>query len=119
MSSLQVYKVNEDDYINDENLHPKFREFCETFILEISNSDMLQLNNLILNSEKEFPFDGITSFELWNIMMMTGVKVIKLHKEGLIDLKFKENILDIIKKINIFGILPDNIKLKRVESEVE
>lgn len=119
MSTLQVYKVNEDDYINDENLNPKHKELCETFIFEISDIDMANLNSLVWNSNKRFPLDGLNSKELWNFMIETGLKLNLLYDEELIDIEFKKNMMELLNKFSLFSMLPDNIKLKRVESEVK
>lgn len=111
-SDIQVYKVNEEDYINDYTLSPKMREICTSSLFEINNIDMVNINNLFLNSEKEFPFDGLNSKELWNIIMETGLKLKNLHKENIIDETFKNHISGILNKFILFCMLPENIKLK-------
>ena len=117
--NIQVYKVNEEDYINNHTLSPKLRGICTDSLFEINNVDMVNINNLFLKSEKEFPLDGLDSKELWNIIMETGVNLKNLYRENLVDETFKNHISEILNGFILFCMLPENIKLKKVDSPNE
>ena len=107
---MQIYIV--DEKYKTLGFTEKVNDLCKNLKVEIDNIDMLQFNNLILNSKKEHPFDGMTSKELWDLNMQTGSRLNQLHGLELIDNDFKDRMFNIMSELFTFSCAANNAKLK-------
>lgn len=109
----QIYVVHED--YKNMNLLPVVKELLDEFRIEISKIDLKNYVNLFMNSEKEFPFDGVSTNEIWDIIMGTGLKIKSLIENEVIDETFKNKMLEINDKLFKFGCAPNEVRLKIVK----
>ena len=109
----QIYVANED--YKNINLLPVVKELLDDFRIEISKIDLKNYVNLFMNSEKEFPFDGVSANEIWDIVIGTGLKIKSLIENEVIDEDFKDKMLEINDKLFKFGCTPNEVRLKIIK----
>ncbi len=112
---MQTYIVNKD--YKKLGFGEKVNKLCKNLKVEIDEIDMLQFNNLILDSDKEYPFDGMTSYEIWQLNMATGSKLKQLVWLDLIDEDFEGRMLNIMRELMTFSSVADGAKLKYIEKD--
>jgi hypothetical protein len=107
---MQTYIVNED-YLN-LGFCEKINKLCRDFRIEIDYIDMLQFNNLVLKSNKDYPFDGLESKEIWDLNMQIGLRLKQIEALDLADKEFITRMFSIMRKLTTFSAVADGAKLK-------